>query len=108
MMIGTYSQSYFRGLIDGVCISFGVVLQAFSGLTGAGMSRGAITVLMLEERPPANCTLNSWAISVLRKAGAIRECEEHGWTQDSADPHPLQRNRSARSAARSVGGRSCR
>lgn len=42
MMIGSYSRSYFRGLIDGVWINFGVVLQAFAGLSGAGaeMSRG--------------------------------------------------------------------
>ncbi|MET4031101.1 MULTISPECIES: hypothetical protein [unclassified Bradyrhizobium] len=39
MMIGSYSRSYFRGLIDGVWISFGVVLQAFAGLSGAEMSR---------------------------------------------------------------------
>jgi len=24
---------------------------------------------------------------VLQEAGAIRECEEHGWMQDRADPH---------------------
>jgi hypothetical protein len=28
-----------------------------------------------------------WAISVLQEAGAIRECEEHGWMQDRADPN---------------------
>ncbi|WP_354269133.1 hypothetical protein [Bradyrhizobium japonicum] len=28
-----------------------------------------------------------WAIFVLQEAGAIRECEEHGWMQDRADPH---------------------
>jgi len=32
-------------------------------------------------------TLRGWAISVLQDAGAIRECEEHGWMQDRADPH---------------------
>jgi hypothetical protein len=32
-----------------------------------------------------------WAISVLHEAGAIRECEEHGWTQDRADPHASER-----------------
>lgn len=70
-------------------------------------------MLMFKERPPAIGTLSGWAISVLRKAGAIRECEEHGWTQDRADPlrasAPARlRNRPARSAAGSVGGRSCR
>jgi hypothetical protein len=28
---------------------------------------------------------------VLQDAGAIRECEEHGWMQDRADPHAGQR-----------------
>jgi hypothetical protein len=29
--------------------------------------------------------------SVLQEAGAIRECEEHGWMQDRADPHARDR-----------------
>lgn len=57
-------------------------------------------MLMFEERLQATGTFSGWAISVLRKAGAIRECEEHGWTQDSA-PH-RQRDRPARSAPGSV------
>ena len=32
-------------------------------------------------------TLEGWAISVLLEAGAIRECEEHGWMKDRTDPH---------------------
>jgi hypothetical protein len=28
---------------------------------------------------------------VLQEAGAIRECEEHGWMQDRADPHARER-----------------
>jgi hypothetical protein len=32
-----------------------------------------------------------WAISVLLEASAIRECEEHGWMQDRADPHARDR-----------------
>jgi hypothetical protein len=36
-------------------------------------------------------TLRGWAISVLQAAGAIRECEEHGWMQDRADPHARER-----------------
>ena len=32
-------------------------------------------------------TVRGWAISVLHEAGAIRECEEHGWMQDRTDPH---------------------
>jgi len=31
------------------------------------------------------------AIDVLQNAGAIRECEEHGWMQDRADPHAWER-----------------
>ncbi|OSI24883.1 hypothetical protein [Bradyrhizobium canariense] len=44
-------------------------------------------MLMTKERRPAIRTLRGWAISVLQEAGAIRECEEHGWMQDRADPH---------------------
>lgn len=36
-------------------------------------------------------TLRGWAIHVLQEAGAIRECEEHGWMQDRADPHARDR-----------------
>jgi len=28
---------------------------------------------------------------VLQEAGAIRECEEHGWMQDRVDPHARER-----------------
>ena len=28
---------------------------------------------------------------VLLEAGAIRECEEHGWMRDRADPHARER-----------------
>lgn len=48
-------------------------------------------MLMMKERPPAIRTLRGWAISVLLEAGAIRECEEHGWMQDRADPHAHER-----------------
>jgi hypothetical protein len=44
-------------------------------------------MLMTKERRPAIRTLRGWAISVLQEAGAIRECSEHGWMQDRADPH---------------------
>ena len=46
---------------------------------------------MTRERRSAIRTLWGWAISVLREAGAIRECEEHGWMQDRADPHARER-----------------
>jgi len=35
--------------------------------------------------------VRGWAISVLQETGAIRECEEHGWMQDRADPHARER-----------------
>jgi hypothetical protein len=48
-------------------------------------------MLMMKERTPSIRTLRGWAISVLQEAGAIRECEEHGWMQDRADPHARER-----------------
>ena len=48
-------------------------------------------MLATKERRPAIRTLRGWAISVLHEAGAIRECQEHGWMQDSADPHARER-----------------
>jgi hypothetical protein len=48
-------------------------------------------MLMIKERRPAIRTLRGWAIAVLRETGAIRECEEHGWMQDRADPHARAR-----------------
>ena len=46
---------------------------------------------MTSERRPAIRTLRGWAIHVLQEAGAIRECEEHGWMQDRADSHARER-----------------
>ncbi|WP_375762558.1 hypothetical protein ACE10W_05085 [Bradyrhizobium sp. B025] len=48
-------------------------------------------MLMTKERRPAIRTLRGWAISVLQEAGAIHECEEHGWAKDRADPHARER-----------------
>jgi hypothetical protein len=48
-------------------------------------------MLMTSERRPAIRTLRGWAISVLQEACAIRQCEEHGWMQDRADPHARER-----------------
>ena len=48
-------------------------------------------MLVTKERRPAICTLRGWAISVLQEAVAIRECEEHDWTQDRAHPHARER-----------------
>ena len=39
----------------------------------------------------ATRTVRGWAITVLLETGAIRECEEHGWMQDRADPHARER-----------------
>lgn len=48
-------------------------------------------MLTTRERRPAIRTLRGWAISVLQEAGAIHECEEHGWAKDRADPHARER-----------------
>jgi hypothetical protein len=48
-------------------------------------------MLMTKERRPAFRTVEGWARSVLFEAGAIRECEEHGWAKDRADPHARER-----------------
>lgn len=48
-------------------------------------------MLMTKERRPPIRTLRGWAIAVLHEAGAIRECEEHGWAQDRSDPHARER-----------------
>jgi hypothetical protein len=48
---------------------------------------GASAMLMTKERRPGIRTLRGWAISVLQEAGAIKECGEHSWMQDRADPH---------------------
>ncbi len=44
-------------------------------------------MLMTRDRRPAIRTLRGWAINLLQEAGAICECEEHGWARDRADPH---------------------
>jgi hypothetical protein len=48
-------------------------------------------MLMTKQRRPAIRTLRGWAVNVLNEAGAIRECEDHGWMQDRADPHARER-----------------
>ncbi len=51
--------------------------------------------------PPANPrrqasqNLERWAISILRDAGAISECEEHGWMRERGDPYAVARARRA-------------
>ncbi|MCG2665738.1 hypothetical protein ACFPFP_02190 [Bradyrhizobium sp. GCM10023182] len=48
-------------------------------------------MLMTKERRPRAKTLRGWAVNVLQEAGAIHECEEHGWAKDRADPHARER-----------------
>ncbi|WP_027571482.1 hypothetical protein [Bradyrhizobium sp. WSM1743] len=48
-------------------------------------------MLMTRQRRPAIRTLRGWAIYVLNEAGAICECEDHGWMQDRADSHARER-----------------
>jgi hypothetical protein len=46
---------------------------------------------MTKDRRPPIRTLRGWAVCALSEAGAICECEEHGWMQDCADPHASER-----------------
>jgi hypothetical protein len=48
-------------------------------------------MLMTKQKRAAIRTLRGWAISVLQEAGAIHECEEHGWMRDHGDPHARER-----------------
>jgi hypothetical protein len=48
-------------------------------------------MLMTRDRRPAFRTIEGWARCVLLEAGAIWECETHGWMQDRADPHARAR-----------------
>jgi hypothetical protein len=48
-------------------------------------------MLMTKERRQAIRSLRGGAINVLQEAGAISECEQHGWMQDRADPHARER-----------------
>jgi len=53
----------------------------------AAAAGGSLSDISMKERRPAFRTVEGWARSVLLEAGAIRECEEHGWMRDRADPH---------------------
>jgi hypothetical protein len=48
-------------------------------------------MLMMKKRRPAFRTIEGWARSILIEAGAIRECEDHSWMRDRADPHARER-----------------
>ena len=64
-------------------------------------------MLMTKEPRRPIRTLRGWAIHVLQEAGAIHECEEHGWAKDRADPHAREHafDRKPGSAGRPFGGR---
>ncbi|GAA0005905.1 hypothetical protein [Bradyrhizobium diazoefficiens] len=48
---------------------------------------------MTKQRRPVVRTLRGWALGArnMQEAGAIHECEEHGWARDHADPHARER-----------------
>ena len=48
-------------------------------------------MLIMKERRPAFRTIEGWARLILLEAGAIRECEEHGWMRDRSDSHARER-----------------
>ena len=50
-------------------------------------------MLMLKERRPPVRAIERWAIAVLLEAGAIRECDDHGYMQCRGDPHARERAR---------------
>jgi len=43
--------------------------------------------MLTRERRPDFKTVDRWATSLLQEAGAIHECEHHGWAKDRTDPH---------------------
>jgi hypothetical protein len=69
------------------------VLAAGTGDGPAGFvsAQEGISMLMMKQKRTAIRTLRGWAISVLHEAGAIRECEEHGWMMDRTDPEARRR-----------------
>jgi hypothetical protein len=48
-------------------------------------------MLKTKNRQPRTQSVRGWAISVLLEAGAIHECQDHGWMKDHADPHARER-----------------
>ena len=48
-------------------------------------------MLVTKKPRPTIRSVEGWAVGVLLETGAIRECEEHGWMQDRADPHAWER-----------------
>ena len=48
-------------------------------------------MLVMKERRQPIRTPRGWAISVLKEAGAIGECERHGWMAERGDPQARER-----------------
>jgi hypothetical protein len=43
--------------------------------------------MLTRERRPNFRTTEKWATGILLEAGAIHECDHHGWAKDRTDPH---------------------
>jgi hypothetical protein len=43
--------------------------------------------MLTRERRPDFRTVDRWSINLLWEAGAIHECDQHGWAKDRTDPH---------------------
>jgi hypothetical protein len=48
-------------------------------------------MLLMKKPRPVVRSVAGWAVGVLLETGTIRECEEHGWMRDRADPHARER-----------------
>jgi hypothetical protein len=42
---------------------------------------------MLKRELPDFRTVERWAVGLLREAGAIHKCDQHGWAKDRTDPY---------------------
>jgi hypothetical protein len=59
-------------------------------------------MLTTQKQKPAIQTLRGWAVALLQEAGAIRECEEHGWMQDRTDRPAANRKVNAITATQAL------
>jgi len=61
--------------------------------------------MLTRERPDFR-TVDRWALRILLDAGAIHECDQHGWAKDRTDPHARSKAlpRSGRAVAWTVFG----
>jgi hypothetical protein len=73
---GTRGKASLREFRIPACLS--------TGTTGA--TQGFPGVSEENQGPDAQGANEGWAISILLEAGAICECEEHGWMKDRTDP----------------------